>query len=103
MIESLIAAAASALVSVIVGHGVLRPLLETRGVAPWTVRDSIGALPLVLVGSALFGAGVERAAGWLFGACGVIIPAAGVLIALMLIMIGLVMLRLGLLALRKLT
>lgn len=103
LVATLIAAAASALVAGIVGHGVLRPLLEARGIAPWTVRDSIGALPLVLLGSAAFGAGVERCTGWLFGACGVIIPAAGALVALMLIVIGLLMMRLGLLALRKLT
>lgn len=103
LVATLIAAVTCALISGIVGHGVLRPLLEARGIAPWTLRDSIGALPLVLLGSAAFGAGVERLAGWLFGAWGVIIPAAGALVALLLIVIGLLMLRLGLLALRKLT
>lgn len=103
LVATLVAAAASAVVAAIVGHGVLRPLLEARGIIPWTIRDSIGALPLVLFGSAAFGAGVERLSGWLFGACGVIIPPAGAFVALLFIVIGLLMLRLGLLALRKLT
>ena len=97
-----------------VGHGVLRPLLEARGVAPWRLRDSLGSLPLVLSGSAMIGAGAAVVMGWLFGACGGIMSAAvgtapsratvatavGGTAALL---VGALMLRLGLLALSKLT
>ena len=85
-----------------VGHGVLRPLLEARGVTPWRVHDSLGALPLVLIGSALIGGGAALV-GWLFGVCGGIISPAVGAAAVVAVLAGGLMLRLGLLALRKLT
>ena len=107
-VEGLVAAAivASVLcaaVAGIVGHGVLRPMLEARGVAPWTVRDSLGSMPLVLIGAALIGGSGALASGWLWCACDAIIPTVLVVVAGTLFLLGLSMLRLGLLALRKLT
>ena len=98
----LLASVVCALVAGMVGHGVLRPLLEARGVTPWRVHDSLGALPLVLIGSALIGGGAAPV-GWLFGVCGGIISPAVGAAAVAAVLAGVLMLRLGLLALRKLT
>lgn len=43
----------SAFIVTAVAHGLLRQTMEARGVVPWTLKDSIGALPLVILGSAL--------------------------------------------------
>ena len=98
----LLASVVCALVAGMVGHGVLRPLLEARGVTPWRVHDSLGALPLVLIGSALIGGGAALV-GWLFGVCGGIISPAVGAAAVVAVLVGVFVLRLGLLALRKLT
>lgn len=89
-----------------VAHGILKPLLEARGVAPWTRRDSLGALPSVLLGSA--------AIGWALVDLATLLarhstPVAGAVdaIALLrplgLLLPGAVVIRLGVLALRKLS
>lgn len=99
-----LAALLGAIVCAAVAHGILRPLLEARGVVPWTVRDSLGSLPLVLVGSALsvgaaFYLVLQRLAPSVASHAAVLPSvAAGVLL-----LVGLSTLRLGLLALRKLT
>lgn len=95
--------ATCALVAGTVGHGILRPMLESRGVSPWTVRDSVGSMPLVLIGAAAIGASASLASGWLWGVCEAIIPTVLGVIAGALFLLGLFTLRLGLLALRKLT
>lgn len=98
---ALAAAACAVTITTAVGHGALRPLLEARGITPWTLRDTLGALPLVVIGSgsataAVVGAAtrhaLERRA----------IGAADML-CLALLATGAAMVRLGLLALRKLT
>ena len=92
------------MVAALVGHGVLKPMLEARGVVPWTRRDSLGALPLVMIGAAATGVGAMLLADWLFGVCGdIITPAVNVGAGTVALFAGLFTLRLGLLALRKLT
>ena len=83
-----------------VGHGILQPLLEARGVKPWRVRDSLGSMPLVLIGSGLIGGTGMLLGLWGVAGCGV----AGWALALVsgLLVAGTVMVRLGLVALRKL-
>lgn len=99
LIPALAGGLAAAMLCVIVAHGILRPLLEARGITPWTVRDSLGSLPLVLIGSALtVGTTIYLVVGD---------PASARLpvrvLCLALLCAGLLMVRLGLLALRKLT
>ncbi len=83
-----------------VGHGVLCPLLEARGITPWRVRDSLGSLPLVLIGSGLMGGAAAVLAAWGVTRCAVafwmIVSAIAVVVG------GVLLMRLGLLALRKL-
>lgn len=100
---AIVAALACALVAVVVGHGILRPMLKSRGVSPWTVRDTLGSTPLVVFGAAAIGAAAALASGWLWCVCEAIIPTVLGVIAGALFLLGLLMLRLGLLALRKLT
>ncbi len=113
-VGALVAGFVCACVAGAVGHGVLRPLLEARGVTPWRLRDSLGSLPLVIGGTALIGTGAAVVVGWLFGACGGIMSAAAgkahgpATVATAVggtaaLLVGALMLRLGLLALRKLT
>ena len=102
VLTMIVAAVACGLVAATVGHGILRPMLEARGVLPWTVRDSVGSMPLVLIGAAAIGAAASVASGWLWGVCEAIIPTALGVIAGALFLLGLLTLRLGLLALRKL-
>lgn len=88
------------LIAGVVGHGVLQPLMEARGVRPWALRDSLGSMPLVLIGS------------WFVGAASAVYLALGITkcqisvscVALLsiVIVVGFLMIRLGLLALRKL-
>lgn len=88
------------LIAGVIGHGVLRPLLEARGVTPWTVRDSIGSMPLVLLGSGLMGA-----CSAVFLALNVVkCPDSGFYLLLLSlgIVVGFAMIKLGLIALRKL-
>ena len=84
-----------------VGHGILKPLLEARGVSPWRVRDSLGSMPLVLLGSGLIGGTAVLLGLWGVTRCEVggwsVASASGMLV------VGTVTLRLGLLALRKLS
>lgn len=95
------AALSAALIAAVVGHGVLRPLLEARGIAPWTLRDSVGSLLLVLIGSALVaGAAVAAATAAVLSAP---LGAGRGVLCLALLLAGALMMRLGLLALRKLT
>ncbi len=88
----------------VVGHGVLRPMLEARGVTPWRVRDSLGSMPLVLLGSALVTGALTLSVLRWGAACGSAPSMAaawwlGVVVALL---VGALMIRLGLHALRKL-
>lgn len=89
-----------ALVAGFVAHGVLRPLLEARGVRPWTVRDSIGALPLVLIGAAMLAGGASVLV--VTGATECVLKTSVVVPVWVIMIFGVAMLRLGLLALRKL-
>ena len=93
-------AAVFAFVAGTVGHGVLRPLMEARGVSPWRLKDSAGSLPLVLIGAALMGGAAAVFAAWGVTGC----DAAGwaVVALCAAIICGVLMMRLGLLALRKL-
>ncbi len=52
----LISALATAATTVFVSHALLRMFLHERGVRPWTLVDTIGSAPLVIIGSALVGA-----------------------------------------------
>ena len=83
-----------------VGHGILRPLLEARGLTPWHLRDSLGSMPLVLIGTGLMGGMGTLLAVW--GVTGCDIAGWGVAIASGLFVAGVVMVRLGLVALQKL-
>jgi len=107
LMTALVSAGVCMGVAAMVGHGVLRPMLEARGVTPWTVRDSLGSMPLVLFGAAACGAGGSVGTYWLTGVSGAIIPSVHpsmlAAMAVALVLIGLLVLRLGLLALRKLT
>jgi len=88
------------LVAGLVGHGVLRPLLEARGIAPWRVRDSLGSMPLVLIGSALVGGTAGLLSAWGVTGCDVVGRTVALVSGMMVA--GVMLLRLGLLALRKL-
>lgn len=99
-----------------IAHGILRTALEARGVAPWTLKDSIGALPLVLMGSGLSAAALA----WLFAMSVAVADGPGIdflqwhfpkafnvaaakrAIAVALVLAGLLQVRLGLVAIRKL-
>lgn len=89
-----------ALLAGCVAHGVLRPLMEARGVTPWLVRDSVGALPLVLIGAALVGGSASVFA--MAGAMSCVLETMIVIAISVKMIFGIAMLRLGLLALRKL-
>jgi len=97
-LAALAGALVAAVLSVIIAHGVLRPLLEARGVVPWTVRDTLGSLPLVMIGSALTTGSAVYLAGRIFSAN---LPLHVLCLALLLA--GLLTVRFGLLGLRKLT
>ena len=90
----------TALIAGMVGHGALRPLMEARGVSPWRLRDSLGALTLVLIGSACVGGASSAFAVWGVARCSV--AGWSVTVVSAAIVLGILMLRLGLLALRKL-
>lgn len=102
---ALVAAVLAKASTAIVAHGCLRPLMEARGVRPWTVRDSFGAIPLLAAGSAL-AAGAAA-----FGTVATLVPCPTAprdemlvrMLCLGLLAAGLLMMRLGSLALRKLT
>jgi len=38
-----------------VAHALLRTFLEARGVRPWTLLDSLGASPMLLLGALVLG------------------------------------------------
>ncbi|HEY0931145.1 MAG TPA: hypothetical protein VGE27_14590 [Gemmatimonas sp.] len=98
VIAALTGALLVAVLSAAVAHGVLRPLLEARGIVPWTLRDSLGSLPLVIAGSALATGSAVYLAGQWFSADFMVR-----VLCLALLCAGLLTVRLGLLALRKLT
>lgn len=96
----LVTAGSAMFVAAAVGHGVLRPLLEARGIRPWTVRDSVGALMLVILGSGILGGGLAGVSiGWVVRSAGGMFD----VLCLAALAAGALMMRLGLLALRKLT
>lgn len=105
VMTALVAAIIAKLITALVAHGCLCPLMEAKGVSPWTVRDTIGAIPLLAAGSAL----VAGAAG--YGAIATLVPCPIAprdawlvpVLCLGLLAAGLLMMRLGSLALRKLT
>jgi hypothetical protein len=104
VMTALVAAVVAKLITAIVAHGALRPLMEARGVSPWGLKDSFGAIPLLAAGSAL----ASGAAG--YGAIAMLVPCPTSrqdawlvpLLCLGLLAVGFLMLRLGTLALRKL-
>lgn len=101
-------AATAALLAVLVigavAHGILRIFLEARGVRPWTLSDSLGSLPLVLIGTLLTFMGAMLLA----NPANSPVSAAGNtpivhLVLLALVLAGLFLIRLGIFALKKLT
>lgn len=88
------------LVAGMVGHGILRPQLEARGVTPWQLRDSLGSMPVVLIGSGLLGGAGTLLAIW--GATGCDVGGAKVAAASIALLAATVMIRVGLIALQKL-
>ncbi len=82
-----------------VAHGILRPLLEARGVAPWSLKDSLGSTPLVLIGGALVGGAVAIGAALVVPPCARSSAIAALAIAA--VAVGLVTMKLGLVAIRK--
>lgn len=95
----LIAGGAVATLAGMIGHGVLRPLLEARGVTPWTLKDSLGSMPLILIGSAMVGGSVGGGVLFGFSPCSGARWAVGTAIAVGLL--GLLIGKLGLVELRK--
>lgn len=104
-IPVLIAGVTGALIAVIVAHGVLRPLLEARGITPWRFRDSLGSTPLVVIGSGITSASLVALVLMVAAAALLGVNAGWWLrvLCLALLAAGVLTLRLGLLALRKLT
>jgi hypothetical protein len=102
---ALVAAVVAMSIAVAVGHGVLKPLCEARGITPWTLRDSVGSLMLVLIGSGLLAGSLSAlVAARLTDTANVFsVPLLFYVLCLALPLIGALMMRLGLLALRKLT
>ena len=84
-----------------VGHGILRPLVEARGVTPWRLRDSLGSMPTVLIGSGLLGGTGMLLATW--GATGCDVAGWKVAVAGGLVVAATIMMRVGIIALRKLS
>lgn len=101
LISALTGGLAAAVLCAIVAHGILRPLLEARGITPWTVRDSLGSLPVVLIGSTLTAGAAVYLVHLMGDAPSARLPVR--VLCLALLCAGLLMVRLGLLALRKLT
>lgn len=88
-----------------VAHALLKTFLEARGVRPWTLLDSLGASPVLLLGAVLLG-GSGGALGTWWLTCpgmGCAIPPVGVVFALACAAGGLLATALGLHALRKFT
>jgi hypothetical protein len=86
-------------------HALLRTFLEARGVRPWTLLDSLGASPVLLLGALLLGTTGGVLAAWWLTCPGLrcAVPSVGVLLALLLAAAGVLATWLGLLALRKFT
>lgn len=90
---------AATLATVIV-HGMLRLFLEARGITPWSMRDSVGASPLIVAGSGGIGA---------VASCAMQAQQSGnvrgaVLVVLIFtLLVSVLLMRLGFHALRKLT
>jgi hypothetical protein len=83
-----------------IGHGLIRPLLEQRGITTWGLMDTVGAMPLVLMGAATI---VGTAAVLLVLLATECPPGAvGVGGSVVLVAVGALWVRLGLHALRKL-
>ena len=73
--------------------------MHARGVSPWTLRDTVGSSMLVIIGSAIGGAGVA-----LVIVATLVTPSyITAAIAFALVAMAALSIRLGLLALRKLT
>lgn len=87
-----------ALLASIIGHAVIKAMMETRGVAPWGKRDSLGAMPLVLMGAMLLGAGAALATVTLLAHCA---PTVAIML-LLPVALGFALVRSGTLALRRL-
>lgn len=88
-----------------VAHALLRTFLEARGVRPWTLLDSLGASPVLLLGALLLGMSAGLLATWWHTCPGVtcVLAPVGVVLALLLAAAGTLAAWLGLLALRKFT
>ena len=104
LFTAIVAAVLAKVITAMVAHGCLRPLMEARGVSPWRVRDSFGAIPLLAAGSAI------AAGAAVYGVIATLVPCPtalrdGVMVRVLclgLLATGLLMIRLGTLALRKL-
>jgi hypothetical protein len=104
-VPALIGGVAALLLVVAVSHALLRTFLEARGVRPWTLLDSLGASPVLLLGALLLGTSGGVLAAWWLTCPGITcaVPSVGVLLALLLAAAGVLATWLGLLALRKFT
>lgn len=88
-----------------VAHGILRPQLESRGIVPWRVRDTLASTPLILIGSAGIGAAAAIFAGLLAGLNGSAVHLSLTIVLLCtatLLASSALALALGIMALRKL-
>jgi hypothetical protein len=96
----LVGGAAASLLCLVVSHGILKPLLHSRGVSSWTLRDTVGSTVLLMAGAACFGASTTLLVLMLGG-----LQAGRTRGATMIVLaaIGLSMIRFGLLSLRKLS
>ena len=92
--------AGAVLLCLATAHGLLRTFMHARGVSPWSLRDTLGSIPLLLFGSASAGMSITVAVLAVSGMSpGRILTA----FAAAFVVAGLLAIRLGLLALRKLT
>ena len=87
-----------ALLALVIGHAVIKAMMETRGVSPWGKRDSLGAMPLLLLGAMMLGAAAALATVTTLARCE---PTVAIML-LLPVAAGLALLRFGTLALRRL-
>jgi len=92
-----------ALISMVVAHGTMKPLMQARGVSPWTLRDTIGSTMLVTIGAALEGSSAVLLGAVVVGLPGELSLTTTLILLALLAAPGALCLRLGLIALRKLT
>ena len=96
----LVGAASTSVLCVLIAHGILKPLLQSRGIKSWSFADTLGSTVLLTAGSALVGAATTLVA-LIVG--GLDADGTRVATAATLTVIGAAMARFGLLSLRKLS